>query len=244
MNTNCRAHQIIRWSLQRSERNITELLTLLCLITLIVVISASAQAQGSPALQKEDTQQWNDLQITVGISKQVDFNFYSSFRFGRDITHLVDRRTGAGFTFRTGKYLTFTPNYLNIVMRPSAGRKVNENRLTLPITVRVPVGKFLLSDRNQFERRLRFPLNSTRYRNRLQIERPIKIKQTSLQLFAFDEIFYDWSLDAWVRNRFGVGVSRKFNKYFTGDLYYMHQADGRSRPGDLHIIGATYRLRF
>ena len=66
----------------------------------------------------------------------------------------------------------------------------------------------------------------------------------SLQLFASDEVFYDWSFDAWVRNRFAVGVSRKFNKYFTGDLYYMRQNDGRSRPGDLHIIGATYRLRF
>lgn len=245
MNTNRRAHQIIRRPLQRSERGITELMvSLVCLITLVVGINTSAQAQGRPVLQKEDTQQWNDLQIAVGVSKQFDFNLYSTFRIGQDITHLVDRRIGAGFTFRAGKYLTFAPNYLNIVMRPSAGRKVNENRLTFPITVRIPLGKFLLSDRNQFERRLRFLINSTRYRNRLQIEHPIKIKETSLQLFVSDEIFYDWSFDAWVRNRFAVGVSRKFNKYFTGDLYYMRQNDGRSRPGDLHIISATYRLRF
>lgn len=203
-----------------------------------------APSNAQTPLFKEDTQQWNDIQVAVELNKQVDFNFYGTFRIGRDITHLVDRRVGAGFTFRVGKYLTLSPYFLNIVMRPSEGRKVNENRLTFPATVRVPLGKFLISDRNQFERRLRFPINSTRYRNRLQIEHPIKINETSLQLFVSGEAFYDWSFDAWVRNRFAVGVSRKFNKYFTGDIYYMRQNDGRSRPGDLHVIGATYRLRF
>jgi hypothetical protein len=107
-----------------------------------------------------------------------------------------------------------------------------------------PLQIIILSDRNQFERRLRFPINSTRYRNRFQIEHPIKIRDTSVQLFVSNEVFYDWSFNDWVRNRFAVGVSRRFNKHFTGDVYYMRQNDGRSRPGDLHIIGATYRLRF
>lgn len=230
---------------RRPQQTILMMPSLMSLITIFLAVSATSHAQTLPApLFKEDTQQWNDLQLAVEVTKQVDFNFYSTFRIGRDITHLVDRRVGVGFTFRAGKYLTFAPNVLSIVMRPSEGRKVNENRLTFPITVRLPLGKFLISDRNQFERRLRFPINSTRYRNRLQIEHPVKIGETSLQLFASDEVFYDWSFDAWVRNRFAVGVSRKFNKYFTGDLYYMRQNDGRSRPGDLHIIGATYRLRF
>lgn len=229
MNTGRRRQQIIFQSL-------------LSLVTIFMAMCTPSNAQ--TPLFKEDTQQWNDLQLAVEVTKQVDFNFYSTFRIGRDITHLVDRRVGAGFTFKVGKYLTLSPYVLNIVMRPSEGRKVNENRLLFPATVRVPLGKFLISDRNQFERRLRFPINSTRYRNRLQIEHPIKIKETSLQLFVSDEVFYDWSFDAWVRNRFAVGVSRKFNKYFTGDIYYMRQNDGRSRPGDLHIIGATYRLRF
>jgi len=90
---------------------------------------------------------------------------------------------------------------------------------------------------------LRSPANSTRYRNRLQLEHPLKVGKTSLQLFASDEVFYDWSVDDWVRNRFAIGLSRRFNQHFTGDFYYTRQTDGRSRPGDLHIIGATYRVR-
>jgi len=244
MNTESRPLQIILQSLDLLERDRPTIrLLLLSLITILFFTSSISHAQARPA-PEEDTQQWNDIQLAVELNKQVDFNLYGTFRVGRDITHLVERRAGVGFTFKLGKYLSLAPNYLGIVMRPSEGRKVNENRLTFPATVRVPLGKFVLSDRNQIERRLRFPLDSTRYRNRLQIEHPIKIGETSLQLFAADEVFYDWSFDAWVRNRFFVGLSRKFNKHFTGDVYYMRQNDGRSRPGDLHVIGVTYRLRY
>jgi hypothetical protein len=120
---------------------------------------------------------------------------------------------------------------------------VNENRLTFAATVRIPWRKFTFSDRNQFERRLR-TTHSTRYRNRLQIDYPIKIDKLALQLFVSDEVFYELSVNHWVRNRFAAGVSRKFNKYFTAEIYYMRQNDGRARPGNLNVIGATYRLRF
>jgi len=58
-----------------------------------------------------------------------------------------------------------------------------------------------------------------------------------------DEFFYDWSVNDWVRNRFAVGVNHTFNKHFTLDTYVMRQNDGRSRPGDLNIIGTTWRIK-
>jgi hypothetical protein len=200
-------------------------------------------AQASAPLFKEDTQQWNDVQVAVPLNKEIDFTLSSTLRFGRNVTHLVDRRVGVGFSFKVGKYLTLAPSYARIVMRPTANRRIDENRLTFAATVRVPLGKFALSDRNTFERRIRTPLNSTRYRNRLQLEHPLKFGKTLLQLFVSDEVFYDWSVDDWVRNRFAIGLSRRFNRHFTGDFYYMRQNDGRSRPGDLNIIGAIYRIR-
>src|SRR5258705_2092831 len=244
MNAKHRRDQIILESLQKFKRDILRLmLLLLCVVTLVACMSLTSHAQVNLANTHDDTQQWNDIQIAVPVTKQIDFTIYSTFRIGRDITHLVDRRIGAGFTFKVGKYLTLTPSYLNIVMRPFERVKINENRLTFAATVRVPLGKLILSDRNQFERRLRV-INSTRYRNRFQIEHPVKIGELALQLFASDEVFYDWIIHKWRRNRFADGVSRKFNNNFTADVYYMRQNDGRARPGNLNIIGATYRLRF
>lgn len=201
------------------------------------------RAQARPPVPEEDTQVWNDVQASVALSKEVDFNLFGALRFGRDVTHLVDRRAGAGFNFKLGQYLTLAPWYLNIVTRPAEGRKASENRLNLAATVRLPLGKYALVDRNLFERRLRSTGNSTRYRNRLQLERPFKLGGTQLGWFLSDEVFYDWSVDDWVRNRFTAGLSRRFNKHFTGELYYMRQNDGRSRPGDLNVIGLTYRFR-
>jgi hypothetical protein len=209
-----------------------------------------ASGQARPPVPEEDTQMWNDMQAAVALSKEVDFNLFSTFRFGRDVTHLVDRRAGAGFSFRVGKYLRQSPDFLtvaswflNISSRPVEGRKGNENRLHFNATLRYPFKKFAVSDRNQFEHRIRFPQSTTRYRNRLQIEYPARLSDGQFGVFTSDEVFYDWSVDDFVRNRFVAGVTRRFNKHFTGDLYYMRQNDSRSRPGDLHVIGVAYRVR-
>ena len=221
------------------------------LIALLIASGLSGvPAQARPPVPEEDTQLWNDLQVAVPVTKRVDFNLFATFRFGRDVTHLVDRRTGAAFSYRAGRFfkqpddfLTVLGGYLNVITRPGEGRRQHENRLNLAVILRFPVGKVGLSDRNLFERRLRFPLDSTRYRNRLQIDYPAKLKDGQFGVFASEEVFYDWSFNDWVRNRVSVGVSRRFNKNFAGELYYMRQNDGRSRPGDLHVIGLTYRVR-
>lgn len=232
----------MRLSAPKNRRAVILLMMLAVMLCAGGINVIEAQA-GLPPVPEEDTQEWNDVQLSVPLNKEVDFNLSGTLRLGRNVTHLIDRRVGVGFTFRAGKYLTLAPSYLNIIMRPAEGRKVRENRLNFAATLALPLGKFRLSDRNLFERRLRFPLDSTRYRNRLQLEHPFKIGKTALQLFVSDEVFYDWSVDDWVRNRFTVGGSRRFNRYFTGDLYYMRQNDGRSRPGDLHVVGTSFRFR-
>jgi hypothetical protein len=71
----------------------------------------------------------------------------------------------------------------------------------------------------------------------------LKLGSLKLQAFAGDEIFHDWSAHDWVRNRFTLGVTRRVNSHLTLDLYYMRQSDGRTRPGDIDVIGAVYRIR-
>lgn len=191
-----------------------------------------------------DTQFWTDVQLAVPVTSHFDFNVIGAFRVGRDLSHAVDERIGAGFTFRFGKYLTAAPNYLHIGMQPFPRRRIWENRLTLPVTLRFNAGDFRLSDRNQFERRIRNSgQRTTRYRNRFQVDHPIGPKEWQLSLFVADEVFYDWSVDRWVRNRFSIGGSKVFNKHFTQDVYYLRQNDGVSVPGDLNVLGTALRFR-
>jgi hypothetical protein len=208
----------------------------------LFILGGVVCAQTTPS--HHDTQNWNDFFLTVPLSKQVDFVMQGTLRNGRNLHRPVDERLGIGFSFKLGKYLTVVPNYLYIGMQPFEGRRVFEDRLSVPATVRVPVGRFVFSDRNLFERRFRRPgISSTRYRNRLQVEHPIGPPKQKLSLFVSDEVFYDWSFNAWVRNRAAVGLSKVVNKHLTLDLYYLRQNDSHSVPGDLHVIGSTWRFK-
>ncbi|HEY6215434.1 MAG TPA: DUF2490 domain-containing protein [Pyrinomonadaceae bacterium] len=205
------------------------------LLLILLVSGASAQS-----VDRTDNQLWTDVQLAAPVTKSFDFNILGTLRLGRDINRPVDERVGAGFTWKIGKYWTVSPNYLHIGMQPVRGRKIWENRLTLPVTLRFNLDKFRLSDRNQFEHRIRNSgLRTNRYRNRFQVEHPVG----PLSLYVADEVFYDWAVDRWVRNRFTIGASKVFDKHFTQEFYYLRQNDGVSVPGDLNVIGTTLRFR-
>ena len=211
-------------------------------LLLLLLLASCAPAQS--LIDRTDNQQWTDVQLAVPVTKDFDFNLLGTLRVGRDISRPVDERVGVGFTWRIGKYLQVTPNHLYIGMQPVRGRKVWENRLSLPVTLRFNLDKFRLSDRNLFERRIRNSgLRANRYRNRFQVEHPVGDKEWNLSLYVSDEVFYDWSIHRWVRNRFTVGASKVFNKHYTQDFYYLRQNDGVSVPGDLNVIGTTLRFR-
>jgi hypothetical protein len=208
---------------------------------LLLVLSGIASAQIS---DPTDNQFWSEVQVAVPITKNIDFNVLGTLRLGRDISHAVDERIGTGFTFRVGPHVQIAPNYLYISTQPIRNRRAWESRLSLPVTLRFNVEKFRLSDRNMFERRIRDPgISSTRYRNRFFVEHPVGPSKWGLSLFVGDEVFYDWSVDRWVRNRFAAGGTRVFNEHFTQDFYYLRQNDGVSIPGDLNVIGTILRIK-
>lgn len=221
-------------------RNVRLLWSLLIPVLLTLATSALAQT----AVDQTDTQQWNDVIFSVPITKQIDFNMQGTLRLGRDISHPVDERVGVGATFRIGKHLSLLPFYLRIETQPFEGRKAHEDRLNFAATLRFEKNKFRFSDRNLLERRYRRPGgDSTRYRNRFQVEHPVGPDGMKLSVFVSDEVFYDWLVDDWVRNRIAAGLIKPLNNNITLELYYLRQNDGRSLPGDLHVIGTTWRVK-
>lgn len=214
--------------------------TALLITALVCTVQASAQSR----VPKSDNQSWNDFQLTVPMTKKVDFVPQLTLRFGDNVSQIVDERWGAGFVFKVNKYLSFNPFYFHREARPPNGRHEHEDRLTLGATVQKPFGKFTVSDRNWFERRWRSPqVNAWRYRNRLRVEHPFTIDKKKFTWFVSDEVFYDWSLHVWPRNRAGGGISHPLNKHLTLELYYTRQSDSHTRPGDLNIIWTAWRFK-
>ena len=223
----------------------TRLKPLLLLLTTVLPYAAGASSAQTPTrVPQADTQSWNDIQLTIPLSKEVDFLIQGTVRMGGNLTTPVDERWGFGFNYKISKYVTLNELYFHREAKPPNGRQEHEDRLTLGATLRIPVKKFSLIDRNWFERRWRQPqVDAWRYRNRIQIEHPFKLNKATFTFFVADEVFYDSSQGTWTRNRFAVGASHAFNKHFTGELYVMRQNDGRTRPGDVNVIGTILRFR-
>jgi hypothetical protein len=214
------------------------------ILVLIGVLVCAAHATAQSRVPESDNQSWNDLQITVPMTKKVDFTTQITLRLGDNVTQTADQRWGIGFVFKLNKYLSFNPFYFHREARPPNGRHESEDRLTLGATVRIPAGKFTVSNRSFFERRWREPqVEAWRYRNRLQVEHPFKINKKPFTWFVSGEAFYDWSLHVWPRDRFSGGVSHPFNKHLTLELYYTRQNDSHTRPGDLNIIWSAWRVK-
>ncbi len=212
-------------------------------LSVVFAVAGTIDAQTN-RVPKSDFQSWNDLQVAVPMTKKVDFTLQLTGRFGDNVSQIVDQRYGPGWVFRPNKYLSLNAFYFHREARPPNGRHEREERLTLGATVRFPVGKFTASDRNWFERRWREPqVDAWRYRNRVQIEHPFTVEKKKFTWFVSDEVFYDWSLHAWPRNRFFAGITHPFNKHLTLELYYARQNDGRTRPGDLNIIWSAWRVK-
>ncbi len=213
-------------------------------LSVLLCTPLGVSAQTKKPVPKDDVQFWNDTSLAIPFNKKVDFVIQGTVRIRSNFESAVDGRWGFGWVFKVNRYLSFNPFYFHREAKPPNGKPEREERLTLGATLRYPVKKFTLIERNGFERRWREPqVDAWRYRMRLQIEHPFAIRKAKFTGYVSDEVFYDWSQHDWVRNRFGLGASHVFNKHFTLDLYLMRQNDGQTRPGDVTILGSQMRFR-
>ncbi len=192
----------------------------------------------------EDIQSWNDLQLTVPMTKHFDFYTAVTMRFGKNVTRVNDSRFALGFVYKPNKSWSFQPFYWYIDARNSRSQFRHEDRLNLRVGYRFPTKSFGLSHRSWFEYRMRRPQNSWRYRPSLTFDKDIpKNIIPKAKFYLTEEVFYDSILKKFSRNRFTVGITKTLNKKLSLDLYYMLQNDGYTHPGDLNVVGISFKIK-
>ena len=215
---------------------------LFLVIALVGCLNAGAQSTKPP---RDDNQIWTETQVDIPFDKNVSLVFLGIVHFGSNAAPVSERTgAGAGVSFKAGKYLTLFPFYLHIVSQSTSTSHSTEDRLTLEATLKFPVGRFTIADRNRVEFHIHHPApNFIHYRNRILLQHPLKAGQLEVEGFVADEVFYDSIAKAWIRNRVYAGASRKINKHFTLELYYLRQNDSHSHPGDINALGTTFKFR-
>jgi hypothetical protein len=139
------------------EATLKPLKLLFLSLVAILPFASPASVRTQTRVPKADTQSWNDVQLTVPLNQKVDFLLQGTVRIGGNLTTAVDERWGFGFNYKAWKYVTLNELYFHREAKPPNGRQEREDRLSLGATVRFPLGKFTLSNRNWFERRWREP---------------------------------------------------------------------------------------
>jgi hypothetical protein len=196
----------------------------------------------------DDQQSWNEFQLLKPLTKTKDLIIIGVLRIGRGFERPTDERIGAAVVFKLHKHLTLVPTYLHVTQQPYPGRRVHEHRLILDANLKFSLGQFNFTDRNRYERHARHDSRDfTEYRNRLQIDHPARVGAFQFRVYVADEVFYstqatDTSRRNWYRNRVGVGAFKQFTERFYGELFYLHQNDGVSRPGNIHALGTLFRV--
>ena len=213
-------------------------------IGILLLCGACGLSVFAQAKSDEDIQSWNDVQLTVPLSKYFDFFLQGTLRFGNNVSQLYDRRIAVGYVWKPKKYLAITPFYWNISARNTRGEFVPEHDLILRALYRFPVKKFGVSFRNQYEYRIRLPRNSWRNRSMLTFDKDIPKKFIpKAKFFVQNEVFYDSVLRKFFRNRFMIGINKTLTKNLAVDIYYLRQNDGYAHPGDFNTLWLAWKIR-
>jgi hypothetical protein len=120
------------------------------------------------------------------------------------------------------------------------GKRSWENRIAAEITPRArPPADFLVTDRNRVEFRWVNGVYSSRYRNRLSVERASHLGGLRLTPYLSAEFFYDWARDSWNEEQYAAGIEWPFENVLKLSTYYLYQDCSTCRPRTLNVAGLS-----
>jgi hypothetical protein len=226
---------------------------------IVLLLLALGGFPASALAQTSESEIWPQVQAFVSLNSETRVFLLSSFRanaddgdwqgsFGIHLDIALKPAFRRELRFKQdsfGKRLLFFRGGFRYITSLS-GQPHLEHRWLVELNSRYPLpGKVVVSDRNRGE--LRFISRqtfSTRYRNRLQIERESSFGPVLLTPYVNGELFYDTRYDIWNRNRYSAGVRIPAGNTLTVDAYYLRQNDSRSNPPHINAFGLTFNLYF
>jgi hypothetical protein len=146
------------------------------------------------------------------------------------------------------KFLTITPSYLYVNV-PASGlntavsrqpaqftRNYEEHQFRIDGTLKFPIRKFEISDRNMYVRRFRPTDEINRYRNRIMVAHPLTVKGHIWKPYASYEAFYDWPNVGWMRHRVWAGVTVALEKHVSFQPSYIHDSSRNLKDIDYLMV--------
>ncbi len=213
-------------------------------VLITIALSLGGFGQTDRSGDDDDTQSWNDIQLAIPVHGKVDLFLTTTYRFGDTISRLNEGRVGGGISIKLHPAFSTAAGYNFIQARNTAGHFRSEHRYHVNAVYKFPAKKIDISHRSQYEYRVRGSGNSWRYRPSITFEKSLPQSFLSkAKLFVTEEPFYDSRAGRFSRNRFSLGIKKTVSDHFALELYYLRQNDGLSVPGDMNVLGTSWKFR-
>jgi hypothetical protein len=209
-------------------------------ILFLIALATAACAQEKPYRGKEF---WPEVNIWKRLSQQQTLLFQWSHAKGRDYTFREDT-AAIYYDYRFTPTFSLRGGYKYLLGRSELGELKREHRGILNATFRKPFPHgWMLSDRNRIEARWREPGFSMRFRNRLMLEKTLRLGNCALTPYASAEVFYDSRYHSFNRAVYTLGVQIPLSKALMLDTDFTYQNDKRSFPRHLNALGVAINFR-
>ncbi|MFI5005953.1 MAG: DUF2490 domain-containing protein [Solirubrobacterales bacterium] len=118
----------------------------------------------------------------------------------------------------------------------------HEHRGIVEVTGRAPLpGKLWAINRVRVDLRDKNGTRSTRYRERITLEREIALFGVETIPYASAELLYDTRYDAWSEQRYQVGLEAVLGPRWRLEPYYLRKEDLRSEPRHTNALGVLLK---
>jgi hypothetical protein len=184
----------------------------------------------------QDFQSWSELDFTASW-KKVDLLIPLLARVDSSLPNPQLAATGVTADIPLHGHLTLTGGYLFAVV-PQQSLDVHLPLIALSPTFRLH--RFMLADRNRFEKLIGFGNSPVRYRNRFLLDAPFGTKERS-HAFVDDEIIFNLTAGNWNQNRFQIGSGLQLTQRISLDVYYLR----RNLSGHVstqNVLGTALRI--
>ena len=224
----------------------------------LVVILLPVLALGASPDNKEEF--WPEIDAFINLNSTTRLFLLSSFRnnqpgdawhgdFGAHLNFALKPVFRRGLRQRDDvfnkRFLSFQAG-LRYISSLANGIPYLEHRWVVDCVPRSPLPwSIIISDRSRGEMRfIKDQRFSTRYRNKLQLERDLAIGHLVYTPFINAEAFYDSRYGAWSQNRYSAGVQVPAGAHVVLESYYLRKNESRPAQQHVNVIGLKLRLYF
>lgn len=228
--------------------------TLLIAVGLLLVTGRYAFGQTSSAAKEV----WPAVRANFDVGPRIRSQVFFERHDGEDVS-LSQWKVGTILSYRMRRMLerhrdeNDHENHYNLVAgggyefveteQPSGTKR--EHRLMAQATPKyMPGGGVLVQNRSRAEFRWVDGVYNFRYRNKLTVDRPLKVNTFRFSPYASGELFWDRNHHAWNENQYAFGVQLPYKKLIMLDTYYLRQNCTTCSQDPVSVFGVSLNFYF